>query len=571
MLKPSSLNIPQNELVDVIKASKGAFYYAALASCFINLLMLSPSLYMLQIYDRVLASRSHETLLMLTLVIAIFFAVMGCLEFVRSRLLVRAGNQINNRLRTRIFNLMFSYANLHPGRASSQALNDITQIRQFMTGMPIFAFFDLPWVPIYVFILFLFHPYFGIFAIFAGAVVFSLTMINEWRTKTKLEESNKKYQNAASFLNGALRNSEVIQAMGMRENVKVRWMERYIDFSNEQTVASDEAGIWANLSKSLRMLFQSLILGLGAYLVIESELTPGMMIAGSIVMGRALAPMDMLTNTWKQFVSTRQAYHRIVALLSEIPVDPRPMALPMPQGNVAVEALTVVPPNSRQMVVKNVSLAINAGEVVGIIGPSAAGKSSLARAMLGVWKAYSGKVRYDGADIEQYDRIELGRHIGYLPQDIELFEGSIAENIARYGEVDSTQVLEAAKLAGVHNMILQFPNGYDTPIGPGGVALSGGQRQRIALARAIYGNPNFVLLDEPNSNLDDTGERALLQAVLALKAKGITVVLITHRMAVLNAADKIALLKEGILQSYGPRDDVLKALAAQNQQSAITK
>ena len=440
-----------------------------------------------------------------------------------------------------------------------------------MTGMPIFAFFDLPWVPIYIFILFMFHPYFGIFAIFAGFVVFSLTMINEWRTKTKLEESNKKYQNAASFLNGALRNSEVIQAMGMRENVKVRWMERYIDFSNEQTMASDEAGIWANLSKSLRMFFQSLILGLGAYLVIESELTPGMMIAGSIVMGRALAPMDMLTNTWKQFVSARQAYHRMVALLSEIPVDPKPMALPMPQGNVAVEALTVVPPNSRQMVVKNVSLAINAGEVVGIIGPSAAGKSSLARAMLGVWRAYSGKVRYDGADIEQYDRIELGRYIGYLPQDIELFEGSIAENIARYGEVDSTQVLEAAKLAGVHNMILQFPNGYDTPIGPGGVALSGGQRQRIALARAIYGNPNFVLLDEPNSNLDDTGERALLQAVLALKAKGTTVVLITHRMAVLNAADKIALLKEGVLQSYGARDDVLKALAAQNQQSAITK
>lgn len=569
MLK-NALDVPRNELTDVIRASKSAFYYAALVSFFINLLMLTPSLYMLQVYDRVLASRSHETLSMLTLVVVVFFAIMGLLEFVRSRLLVRAGNQIDNRLRTRIFNLMFSYANLHPGRATAQPLNDLTQIRQFMTGTPIFAFFDLPWVPIYIAVLFLFHPYFGFFAIFAGIILFSLTAINEFRTKSKLEESNKKYQSSTIFLNGSLRNSEVIQAMGMREHVKTRWMERYIEFSKEQTIASDEAGIWANLSKSLRLLFQSLILGLGAYLVIESELTPGMMIAGSIVMGRALAPMDMLTGTWKQFVNARLAYRRLVSLLSEIPIEPKPMALPMPQGNVSVESLIVSPPDSRQIVIKGVSLNINAGDVVGIIGPSAAGKSSLARAMLGVWKVYSGKVRYDGADIEQYDRIELGQRIGYLPQDIELFEGSIAENIARYGEVDSNLVLEAAKLAGVHEMILQFPGGYDTPIGPGGVALSGGQRQRIALARAIYGQPKFVLLDEPNSNLDDTGERALLQAVLSLKAKGTTVVLITHRMSVLNAADKIALLKEGELQSYGPRDEVLQAIAAQSA-GAITK
>ncbi len=563
-------SIPKNELTEAILASKSAFYYAALVSFFINLLMLTPSLYMLQVYDRVLASRSHETLYMLTLVIVIFFAVMGCLEFIRSRLLVRAGLQIDNRLRNRLFTLVFSYANLHPGK-NAQAHNDLMQIRQFMTGTPIFAFFDLPWVPIYIGILFLFHPYFGIFAIFAGCVVFVLAMINEWRTKTKLEESNKKHQASSVFLNGALRNSEIVAAMGMQENIRLRWHDKHVEFCKEQTAASDEAGVWSNLSKSLRMLFQSLILGIGAYLVIESELTAGMMIAGSIVMGRALAPLDMLIGTWKQFVNARFSYHRLVSLLSQIPIPPKPMPLPMPQGHVGVEGLHVVPPDSRQLVVKNVTFNIDAGEVVGIIGPSAAGKSSLARAMLGIWKPYSGKVRYDGADIEHYDKIELGRYIGYLPQDIELFDGSIAENIARYGEVDSEQVLEAAKMAGVHEMILQFTDGYDTPIGPAGIALSGGQRQRIALARAIYGNPNFILLDEPNSNLDDTGERALLQAVLNLKAKGATVVLITHRMSVLTAADKIVLMRDGVLESYGPRNEVLQALATQNQQNTLSK
>ncbi|RAX58365.1 type I secretion system permease/ATPase [Helicobacter monodelphidis] len=571
LAKINQVNIPRNELTEVIKASKQAFMYVMLASFFINLLMLTPTLYMLQMYDRVLASRSVETLLMLTIVAVFFFIVMGCLEFVRSRLLVRAGNQIDNRLRNRLFNLTFTFANLHPGMGNTQAMNDLTQVRQFMTGTPIFAFFDLPWVFIYLGILFLFHPYFGFFAIFAGAVIFSLTLVNEWRTRKGLEESNRLYQMSTGFLNSSLRNAEVVEAMGMREHIRKRWIERYMDYHQVQTAASDEAGIWTNLSKSLRLMFQSLILGLGAYLVIQSELTPGMMIAGSIVMGRALAPMDLLTGSWKQFIAARAAYQRLVGLLAEIPVTEKPMALPMPQGNVSVEAISVIPPNSRQIVVKNVSLEIHSGEIVGIIGPSAAGKSSLARVMLGIWKPYLGKIRYDGADIEHYDRIELGEHLGYLPQDIELFEGSIAENIARYGEVDSKMVLDAAKMAGVHDMILQFPNGYDTPIGPGGIALSGGQRQRIALARAIYGFPQFILLDEPNSNLDDTGERALLQAILNLKERGITVVLITHRMAVLNATDKIALMKDGTLQGYGPREEILKMLAAQAQQNAITK
>lgn len=557
----------ENELLKTIRACKSSFYYAGVVSLFINLLMLVPSLYMLQLYDRVLSSRSFETLLMLTLIVVILFGFMGVMEFIRSRLLVRVGNQIDDRLRHRVFDSMFSLAARHPGQATSQPLSDLTQVRQFLTGTPIFAFFDIPWVPIYMAILFLFHPSFGYFAIFAAIVLFALTLINEWRTKKGLEKSNQIYRESSRFLDSSLRNSEVVEAMGMHESIRRRWVEKHLRFLREQTVASDEAGIWATLSKNLRMLFQSLILGLGGYLAINAEISPGMMIAGSIIMGRALAPMDLMTNTWKQFVGARAAYHRLGALLAETPRIEGTMSLPAPKGALSTESITVVPPGSQQPSLRGVSIAINPGEVVGVIGPSAAGKSTLARALLGIWKPYAGKVRIDGAEIDHYQRHELGRYIGYLPQDIELFDGTIAENIARYGEIDSAKVLEAAQLAGVHEMILQFPQGYDTPIGVGGAALSGGQRQRIALARSVYDTPKIVILDEPNSNLDDTGERALLQAIFELKSRGTTVVLITHRMAVLNAADKIALLKDGILQAYSGKEEMLKSL--QGQQGSL--
>ncbi|MGP1450447.1 MAG: type I secretion system permease/ATPase [Wolinella sp.] len=559
-----------NELLVTIKKCKSSFYYAGVVSFFINLLMLVPSLYMLQLYDRVISSRSLETLFMLTLIMVILFVFMGVMEFIRSRILVRVGNQIDNHLRERIFQAMFFLANRHPGQATTQPLNDLVQVRQFMTGTPIFAFFDLPWIPVYMTILFMFHMWFGYFAIFAAIVILTLTLINEWRTKSGLEQSNKIYQSSARFLDSSLRNSEVIEAMGMHDSIHKRWMEKHMDFLDKQTRASDEAGIWSTLSKNLRMLFQSLILGLGGYLAVKAELTPGMMIAGSIIMGRALAPMDLLTNTWKQFVSARDSYHRLGELLRETPLPLEPMSLPAPNGSIQIEGISVIPPEAKQPSIRDFSISIKAGEVVGIIGPSAAGKSTLARAMLGIWKPLIGKVRIDGAEIGHYNRVELGQYIGYLPQDIELFDGTIAENIARYGEVDSSKVLEAAKLAGVHEMILRFSKGYDTPIGQGGIALSGGQRQRIALARAVYSFPRIVVLDEPNSNLDDTGERALLQAIFDLKARGITVVLITHRMAVLNAADKIALLRDGILQAYGSKDDILRALAAQNQQDSLS-
>ncbi|MDD5716163.1 MAG: type I secretion system permease/ATPase [Sulfuricurvum sp.] len=556
-----SKSLEKNELLSVIHESKKAFYFAAFVSLFINLLMLVPPLYMLQLYDRVLSSRSEETLIMLTLIVIVMFAIMGILEFVRSRILIRVGNSIDAKLNTRLFNAMFALANRQPGKSTAQPLSDLTLIRQFLTGTPLFAFFDTPWIPIYIGIMFMFHFWLGWFAIFAALVAFTLTLINEKRTKNALESSNKFYQQSQTYIQTSLRNSEIIEAMGMHENVRRRWQKRYSSFLTEQSNASDEAGLWSNLSKTIRMLMQSLILGLGGYLAIIGEVTPGMMIAGSIILGRALAPVDLMTNTWKQFSGARMAYHRLGKMLTDFPEKEKPTPLPIPKGFIDLETITVVPPEAKIPAVKGVSLSIKAGEIVGIIGPSAAGKSSLARAILGVWPLHSGKVRIDGAEINHYDRAILGKHIGYLPQDIELFDGTITENIARYEDPKPEKVVEAALVSGVHEMILQLPQGYDTPIGPGGIALSGGQRQRIGLARAIYEYPALVVLDEPNSNLDDAGERALVQAIAELKKRGTTVVLITHRPAILGITDKIAFMREGQLQLFGSRDDVLAALA----------
>jgi ATP-binding cassette subfamily C protein EexD len=466
---------------------------------------------------------------------------------------------------TRLFDAMFALANRYPGKSTAQPLSDLTQIRQFLTGTPLFAFFDTPWMPIYIGIMFLFHPWFGWFAIFAVLVALSLTLINEKRTKKGLEESNRHYQSSQSFIQASLRNSEIIEAMGMHANVRRRWYMRYISFLNEQSHASDEAGLWSNMSKTVRMLMQSLVLGLGGYLAIKGELSPGMMIAGSILMGRALAPIDLMTSTWKQFTSARIAYKRLGELLAEFPESAHPTPLPAPKGFIDLEGIVVIPPRAKIPSIRGVTMSIKAGETVGIIGPSAAGKSSLARAMLGVWPCANGKVRIDGAEISQYDRAVLGTHIGYLPQDVELFDGTISENISRYEDPKPEMVVEVAQVAGVHEMILQLPQGYDTPIGPGGMALSGGQRQRIGLARAIYNYPTIVVLDEPNSNLDDLGERALVGAITELKKRKTTVVLITHRPAILSITDKIAFMRDGQLYHYGTRDEVLAVLAPQPQ------
>ena len=557
-----------SELKKSLLSAKKSFIMVGLFSMFINILMLVPPLYMLQLYDRVLGSRSQDTLIMLTLIVVVLFITMGLLEVVRSRVLVRVGNKLDSMLSQRIFDNLFELERKAPGRSSSMPLNDLTQVRQFMTGNGLFAFFDAPWMPIYIIVLFIFHPAFGFFAIFAAIVLVGITIANEYSTKEKLAEANNLSRASTIYVDSNIRNAEVVNAMGMRNNISKIWADKYYGFLNAQNIASDSAGVWSNLSKSLRVMFQSLILGLGAYLAINMEVTPGMMIAASIIMGRALAPLDLIIGSWKGFSSARSSYERIEGLLNDFPKDKEYMQLPAPKGEITLENVVVIPPSGTVPSLKGISMRIEKGDVVGIIGPSAAGKSSLARVMLGLWPLTNGVARIDKADISQWNREDLGQYVGYLPQDIELFEGTVSQNIARFGEVEPEKVVEAATKAGVHEMILKLPEGYDTKIGPGGASLSGGQRQRIGLARALYNNPVFVVLDEPNSNLDDVGEAALVEAIKTLRAGGTTVVIITHRTNVLQATNKLALINNGVLELYGNTNDVLNAIAQKQQAAA---
>jgi ATP-binding cassette subfamily C protein EexD len=557
-----------SELKKSLLSAKKSFIMVGLFSMFINILMLVPPLYMLQLYDRVLGSRSQDTLIMLTLIVVVLFITMGLLEVVRSRVLVRVGNKLDSMLSQRIFDSLFELERKAPGRSSSMPLNDLTQVRQFMTGNGLFAFFDAPWMPIYIIVLFIFHPAFGFFAIFAAIVLVGITIANEYSTKDKLAEANNLSRASTIYVDSNIRNAEVVNAMGMRNNISKVWADKYYGFLNAQNIASDSAGVWSNLSKSLRVMFQSLILGLGAYLAINMEVTPGMMIAASIIMGRALAPLDLIIGSWKGFSSARSSYERIEGLLNDFPKDKEYMQLPAPKGEITLENVVVIPPSGTVPSLKGISMKIEKGDVVGIIGPSAAGKSSLARVMLGLWPLSNGVARIDKADISQWDREDLGQYVGYLPQDIELFEGTVSQNIARFGEVEPEKVVEAASKAGVHEMILKLNEGYDTKIGPGGASLSGGQRQRIGLARALYNNPVFVVLDEPNSNLDDVGEAALVEAIKTLRAGGTTVVIITHRTNVLQATNKLALINNGVLELYGNTNDVLNAIAQKQQAAA---
>jgi len=556
----SRLHEAKSELRMALQTCRQSFLTAAFFSLFINLLLLVPSLYMLQIYDRVLHSRSESTLLLLTVLIAGLLIVMGLLEWVRSQILIRVGARLDMMLNQRLFSAMFDRSLRQPGNSNAQPIYDLTNLRQFLTGSGLFAFFDAPWMPIYIVVLFLFHPVFGWIAIGSTILLIALTVTNELTTQKPLAAANAEAIAAGNYANSNLRNVEVLEAMGMLSNVRQRWLARHTKVLGLQALASDRAGLLTVSSRTLRILLQSLILGVGAYLAIQNIITPGMMIVASILLGRALSPIDMLINSWKGFLTARSAYQRLDELLRIVPLRPSVMSLPPPQGTLLVDRVMVVPPGSSVPAVRNVSFALAAGESLGIIGPSASGKSTLARAVLGVWPPYAGIVRLDGADITQWNRDELGPYIGYLPQDIELFSGTVSENIARFGAVDSDKVVAAARQAGVHEMILQLPGGYNTPIGEAGSVLSGGQRQRIGLARALYGDPVLVVLDEPNSNLDDQGEAALVGAINRLKARGATLLIITHRPSVLASMDKILVMQEGQIQLLGPRDQVLAKL-----------
>jgi len=559
----------RSDLQEAIWLCRGSFIAAGFFSLFINFLMLAPALYMLQLYDRVITSGSESTLLMLTLIMVVLFTTMGSLEWVRSQLLVRVSARLEIVLNERLFGATFKQA-LYSGGAkeSSQPLDDLAGLRQFLTSNGLIAFFDAPWMPIYIAVMFMFHQWYGWMAVATVIVLSILALINEKISSKPIKEANELAITGRGLVNKNLRNAEVVDSMGMLDGLRQRWLQGSNKILFLHDKASARASAITSISKTTRMMAQSLVLGLGAYLVLAQELTPGLMIAGSILLGRALAPIDLMIGSWKGFVAARGQYHRLNEVLLKIPKDKEKMALPAPAGEISVDNIVIAPPGSRSPVVRGVTLSLSPGESLGIIGPSAAGKSTLARAILGIWPALSGKVRLDGVDVFDWDRTELGPYIGYLPQDIELFEGTIAENISRFGELDPDAVVAAAKLADVHEMILGLAEGYDTVIGAAGGVLSGGQRQRIGLARAVYGEPKLILLDEPNSNLDEQGEIALAKALYALKQNAVTVIIITHRPAILGVLDKILLLKDGQMVTFGPRDEILKQLQKKMQSTS---
>ncbi|WP_150050634.1 MULTISPECIES: type I secretion system permease/ATPase [Methylomonas] len=564
--KNASANPLRSDLELALMECKGAFISAAGFSMVINLLMLTPSIYMLQLYDRVVSTGNKSTLLMLTILMIALYLTMSFLEWIRSQILVRVSARLETLLNYRVFAVAFQQSLASNQRAGTQPLEDLTALRQFLTGNGLFAFFDAPWLPIYVALLFVFHPWYGWFSVAIVLLLMAIAIVNEKLTAKPLAEANDMAVQGRAQVARNLRNAEVIESMGMLADIRRRWLETTYKILELQSIASSRAGLISAISKVVRLTAQSAILGLGAYLAVEREISPGLMIAGSILLGRALAPIDLLIGTWKGFISARGQYKRLHDILLEVPAESEKMSLPPPSGQIEFEAVQVNPPGSQKATLRGISLVMERGDLIGVVGPSGAGKSTFARAVLGIWPASAGKIRLDGADIATWNRLELGPYIGYLPQDIELFEGSISENIARFGAVDAQKVIEAAQMAGVHELILHLPNGYDTPIGPGGATLSGGQRQRIGLARALYGNPVIVVLDEPNSNLDDQGEEALAQALNQLKQRQVTVILVSHRQNALSKVDKLLILNEGKLALYGLREQVIAHLQRNIQQ-----
>ena len=567
----SLLKAPKNEIAQALAEFRGAFRTVGVFSAIINLMLLVPSLYMLQVYDRVLASRNETTLLMLTLMVLGAFLFMSALEFVRSFVLIRVGAQLDMKLNKRIYTAAFEQNLKKAGGNAGQALQDLTTIRQFLTGNGLFAFFDAPWFPVYLAVIFMFSPSLGVFALCGTVVLIVLAYVNEAVSKKPMVEASNMSIAAGTLATNNLRNAEVIEAMGMLPNLMTRWFKLHGRFLQLQAEASEKAGIIAAVTKFVRVSMQSLVLGYGALLVLDGKMTGGMMIVASILMGRALSPVEQLIGVWRTWSSTRNAYQRLNELLAANPPRRKGMALPKPLGQLSVEGVTAAPPGSALAVIKNLSFSIVPGDVLGIIGPSGAGKSTLARLLVGVSPAAMGKVRLDGADVYQWSKDELGPHIGYLPQDIELFAGTVSENIARFGEVDPEKVVLAAKRSGVHEMILQFTQGYDTPLGDGGAGLSGGQKQRIGLARAMYDDPSLLVLDEPNSNLDEVGELALVEAIVDFRNRGKTLVLITHRSSAIGVTNKLLLLRGGMAEMFGPTAKVLTDLTTAAQQAQTAK
>lgn len=538
--------------------ARRALFFAVIAS----LLSLAPTFYMLVTYDRVVNSRSYATLLMLTLLIIGVYVVMEILEWVRSRIMLHGGRQLDAQLTPRVFAAVFEGHLKRNLVGGAQALTDLRTVREFLASPAVVAFMEAPLSLLVLAIIFLISPLLGWCALAGGILQLVVSVLTERRTQGPLVEANKASNAAQQYASTSLQNAQVIESMGMLPGIHARWMVNQRKFLALQAQASDAAGGLAAAAKSIQLLQGSVLLGLGAWLMMQGTLTGegGLIIVASIFGGKALQPAVALISQWKSVVMARDAWQRLGNLLRELPAPPARMSLPAPQGRLAVEGVTASPPGTQIPVLRNVSFALQAGECLAIIGPSGAGKTCLARLLMGIWPATAGKVRLDGSDVHTWNKAELGPCVGYLPQGIELFDGTLAENIARFGEVDMAEVEAAAELAGLAGVVEGLPKGYDSRIGDEGAFLSGGQRQRVGLARAIYGGPRFVVLDEPNSSLDEQGDAALLQLLKTLKARGTTLVMVTHRANVLEVADRVLVLVDGAASAFGPRDEILEAL-----------
>lgn len=556
----------------VLSSCRSAFVAVGLMSGMINVLALTGSFFMLEVYDRVLPSHSIATLVGLAVLVTGLYIFQGVLDLIRGRLLVRIGATLDHDLSALVYNALVKLPLRKGGGDGLRPLRDLDQVRGFLSSIGPAAFFDLPWMPLYLGICFAFHPWIGLAATAGGVMLITVALLTETFTREPVKAAAEWAVQRMSIADAGRRNAEALAAMGMAGRLTGLWAVPNTKYMTSQQRAADVAGGLGALSKVLRMLLQSAVLGLGAYLVINQQATAGIIIASSILTSRALAPVELSIANWKGFMAARQSWRRLKELLNMLPAEAEPMALPSPSKVLSVENVGVLPPGTAKLVVQDISFRLEAGNGLGIIGPSASGKSSLARIIVGAWTPLRGKVRLDGAALEHWSSESLGRHIGYLPQDVELFAGTVGQNIARFEPTpDPKEVIEAAQGAGVHELILRLPDGYETQIGEGGQALSAGQRQRIGLARALYGSPFLVVLDEPNSNLDAEGEDALTRAILSVRARGGIAVVIAHRQNVLSAVDHMLVMAEGKARSFGPKDEVLGKLGNRVARPAVLR
>lgn len=567
----------RTELRSILRENRGLFWAVGLFSVFVNLLMLTGPLYMLQVYDRVLGSRSEETLLALTVLMAFLFAMMGLLDFVRGRVLARIGAKVQARLDHRVFAAVLEYDSRlnRKSAAPDNGLKELEAVRRLFASPVFAAFFDLPFTPVFLAGILLFHPYLGALALVGGGVLIAIAVLNQLATSSPARAANRAAAQSDGLADQLRSEAEMVRALGMSDAAFDRWFRQRHAALADTVLSGDRAGAYSALSRTLRMFLQSAMLGLGAWLVLQGAVTAGVMIASSILLGRALAPVDTLIGQWPLVQGARRGWRTLAQLLSEVPPEAPRTALPRPAALLTAENLTVVPPGMTQASLRMVNFTLLPGEALGVIGPSGAGKSTLARAITGVWQPAGGRLRLDGAALDQFDSTTLGRHIGFLPQRVRLFDGTIAENIAGLSLApDDAKVVEAAKKAAAHALILRLPDGYDTPVKGAGGLLSGGQLQRIGLARALYGDPVLLVLDEPNANLDNEGSEALNQAVRAVKAGGGAVLIMAHRPSAIQECDKLLVLDDGMPRAFGPRDEVLRrsvANAAQIAESAAQR